>query len=131
MKKIVINSEYDVQKVVENKDTAIFMGSGTEEVFATPAMVALMENSAMKCLEPFLDSNETSVGTLINISHISATPCSMKVHAVSRIVAAEGRKVDFAIEAFDEAGKIGEGTHSRFIVEKEKFVSKTKSKLNV
>ena len=115
---------------VEDKDTAMQVGSGTLAVFATPRMIALMEECAYKCIAGELDSGSTSVGTLMNVSHLAATPVGMQVTAVAEVTAVEGRRVSFKVTAFDEAGLIGEGVHDRFIVFEEKFMAKTYSKLD-
>ena len=116
-----------IGKVLEN-NTAAAMRSGSLAVFATPAMVALMEEAAAGLLTENLPEGETSVGIMMNISHIAATPVGMKVRAVAEITAVEGRKVSFKVEAFDEVEKIGEGTHERFIVKSEKFLAKANGK---
>ena len=130
MKQVVIPTVNRVDSIVTKDKLASSIGSGIADVFATPMMVALMENSALKCVEQFLDVGETSVGTEISTTHISATPFGMVVYAISTIVKVDGRKVDFEIEAFDTCGKIGEAKHSRFVVNSEKFVAKANSKLN-
>ena len=114
---------------VNESNTALTMGSGDLRVFATPCMVALMEKSAAGSIAPLLDEGQSSVGTKVEITHDAATPVGMKVWAESEVVAVEGRKVTFKVEAFDEAGKIGGGTHERFIIAAEKFVSKVYDKL--
>ena len=115
--------------MVSEENTALAAGSGDLKVFATPHMVALMENAAANSIKPFLDEGQSSVGTLINVTHEAATPVGMKVWAESEVVAVDGRKVTFKVEAFDEKGRIGAGTHERFIVSSEKFVKKVYDKL--
>jgi predicted thioesterase len=131
MKEIKINTQNKLEMIVTEDQLASKVGSGAADVFATPMMVALMENSAMQCLADFLDEGETSVGIEISVSHTSATPLGMNVYAISTITAVDGRKVDFDIEAFDECGKIGTAKHSRFVVNFEKFMQKTNAKLKV
>ncbi len=131
MQQVQIQATNKTEATVTEQHLASFVGSGLAEVYATPMMVALMENSAMNCLAQFLDEGETSVGTEISVSHISATPLGMKVYAISAITAVDGRKVDFEIEAFDECGKIGTAKHTRFVVNSEKFIQKANSKFNV
>ena len=97
--------------------TAKAMGSGTMDVFATPAMIALMENTAFE-----------SVASELDIKHVSATPVGMKVTCESELVKVDGRALTFSVKAFDEAGLIGEGTHERFIVFEEKFQKKADDK---
>ncbi len=117
------------ETVVSESNTAITMGSGDLSVFATPGMIALMEKAAAGSIAPLLDEGQSSVGTKVEITHDAATPLGMRVWAESEVIAVEGRKVTFKVEAFDEAGKIGGGTHERFVIAAEKFVSKVYDKL--
>lgn len=114
--------------VVETKDTARAYGSGALEVFATPAMIALMEKAALTSVQNFLDEGDFTVGTSINVKHLSATAISKKVYAESELIEIDRKRLLFSIKAFDDAGMIGEGTHERFIVNGEKFKSKTGAK---
>ena len=127
---IEVGMTYKTTIKVEEKDTAKEVGSGTLLVLATPKMIALMEESAYKAIAKELEEGTSSVGTLMNVKHISATPVGMEVYATATVTNVDGRKVEFLVEAFDECGKIGEGTHERFIVFENKFVEKTYSKLN-
>ena len=104
------------------------MRSGSLPVFATPAMVALMEEAACACIAPFLAEGETSVGTALQIRHTAATPSGMNVYAEARLTAVDGRKLAFDVRAWDDAGEIGCGTHERVIVTSEKFLAKTQAK---
>ncbi len=106
---------------VQEKDTALAHGSGTVEVFATPAMVALMENAAQSSVQPHLPEGYTTVGTEISVKHIKATPLHQQVKAHSELIRTEGKKLSFNIEAHDEQGNIGFGTHTRYIVEMKIF----------
>ncbi len=115
---------------VDSFNTAKSMGSGSLEVFATPSMVALMEKAAVNAVAEFLSDNETTVGTLINTEHISATPVNMTVTAEAEVTEVNGREIVFSVTARDEAGIIGRGTHKRFIVNAEKFMKKTNAKSN-
>ena len=130
MKEIKIGTELTKGATVDKLNTAAYIGSGILDVYATPMMIALMEKASSECLMQFLDEEETSVGTSVSITHISATPIGMNVTATAKIIAVNGREVEFTIEASDEKGKIGEGTHKRFIVFSEKFQAKANSKLN-
>ena len=112
--------------LVTKATTAAAMRSGSLPVFATPAMIALMEEAA--CIAPFLKEGETTVGTSLNISHTSATPVGMHVYAEARLTAVEGRKLSFQVRAWDDAGEVGAGTHERFLVKEEKFVAKAQAK---
>lgn len=109
--------------------TAISVGSGDLEVYATPAMIALMEGTASESVKAELEEGQGSVGTSIAIKHFAATPIGMRVRCESELVDIDGRRLVFKIETFDEKDKIGEGTHERFIISNDKFQTKTNSKL--
>ena len=109
--------------------TAISLGSGDLEVYATPAMIALMEETASESVKPRLEVGQGSVGTCIAIKHLAATPIGMRVRCESELVEVDGRRLVFNITAYDEKDKIGEGTHERFIISNDKFQSKVNSKL--
>ena len=108
---------------VQARDTAIAYGSGLVEVFATPAMIALMENTAHTSLSSFLSQEQLTVGTEVNIKHIKATGLGKKVWAESELLETDGKRLVFRVEAFDEDGKIGFGNHTRYIVDREKFMA--------
>ncbi len=110
--------------VVGLSNCAATMGSGDLEVFATPAMVALMENAAMNAVAPALPQGSTTVGAEMNTTHIKPSPIGARVQATATLTAVEGRKLTFAVEAADEGGIIGKGTHVRFVVERERFMAK-------
>ena len=124
-----IGKSYTVKIKVEEKDTAKAVGSGTLLVLATPKMIALMEEAAYKCVAEDIEAGTSSVGTLMNVKHLSATPVGMEVSATATVTEVDGRKIAFKVEAYDEAGLIGEGVHERFVVAEEKFLAKTYSKL--
>lgn len=109
-------------------NTAVTMGSGEVEVFATPALVALMEAAAVQCVRGHLGPGETSVGTRLEISHMAATPRDMAVRAEAVLHAVEGRRLIFQVAAFDEREKIGEGRHERVVVQRDRFVTKVQAK---
>lgn len=117
------------QALVEQEDTAKAVGSGDLLVYATPCMVALMEGAACESIAPFLAEGESSVGTMMNVSHTSATPVGMEVRAESVVTAAEGRKITFEIVAYDECGEIGRAVHERVIIQAERFLEKTYDKI--
>lgn len=112
--------------VVDNTNTAVALGSGDMEVFATPAMVALMENAAMNAAAPHLEAGQTTVGTEISTTHIKASALGATITATATLTAIEGRKLTFAVTARDGDNIIGEGTHTRFIVDRERFLAKVK-----
>ena len=126
---IEIGMKGEVQTVVEREDTAAEVGSGSLLVYATPCMVALMEGAACEAIAGELKETETTVGTELNIQHISATPVGLEVRAVATVTAVEGKVITFEVEAFDEAGPIGKGTHKRVLITAQRFLDKTYSKL--
>lgn len=106
--------------------TAQHLGSGDLPVLATPAMVALMENAAMQCVAPQLQTTETTVGSRIETTHLRPTPAGEDIRATATLTAIEGRKLTFHVEACDSKGVIGEGTHVRYIVDRRRFLEKMK-----
>lgn len=121
---IEVGLKYTSETVVETNITAKAVGSGDLDVFATPSMIALMESAAMNSVCNALAEGATTVGTKIEVSHIRATPLSVKVEATATLTEIDGRRLIFKIEARDDKGVIGEGNHERFIVDKERFMSK-------
>lgn len=115
--------------VVTQELTAKNMGSGVMDVFATPAMLALMEKTAFTSVAEYLNEGCGSVGTKVDIEHVASSPVGMKITCDSELIEVEGRKLVFKVEAYDEKGLIGKGTHERFIVENKKFQEKTDNKL--
>ena len=126
---IIIGMKGEASTLVEKEDTAQYVGSGSLLVYATPCLAALMEGAACAALEEALPQGQTSVGTALNLEHLSATPVGLDVRASAEVTAVEGRKITFAITAFDEAGEIGRATHTRVLVNSEKFLEKTYQKL--
>ena len=107
-------------------NTALTMGSGDMEVFATPAMVALMENAAMKAVAPHLPEGSTTVGAMMQTSHIKPSAPDETVTAEAELQEVDGRKLTFRVTAYDAEGTIGEGIHIRYIVDRERFLSRLK-----
>ncbi len=119
-----IGKTYTSTRVISEELLACNMGSGDLRVLATPAMMALMENAAMMCIADELPEGSSTVGGQIESTHLKPTGLGHTVTATARLTAVEGRKLQFHIEAHDEEGLIGEGTHLRFIVDRQRFMSK-------
>lgn len=117
------------EAVVTPENTARAAGSGLVPVFATPWMVALMENAAVQAVQEALAPGEGTVGTRLDVTHDAATPIGMKVWAEAEVTAVDGRKLTFAVSAWDEAGKIGGGIHERAIIWTDKFLARAQAKL--
>ena len=126
---VTIGMKGTASTTVERADTAYEVGSGSLLVYATPCMVALMEGAACEAIASAMDEDKTSVGTELNISHLSATPVGLEVWAEAEVTEVDGNVITFHITAYDEKGKIGEGTHKRFIVTTQRFLDKTYAKL--
>ncbi len=121
---IEVGLKHSTVMTVTEGNTADYIGSGDMAVLATPAMVALMENAAMLAVALKLDEGETTVGSMINTSHLKPSKVGATILATAELVAVEGRKLTFAVKAFDGETLIGEGEHIRFVVNREKFLSK-------
>ena len=126
---ITVGMKAEVSTLVEREDTAREVGSGSLLVYATPCMVALMEGAACEAIEQALDEGKTTVGTMLNIQHLSATPVGLEVRATAEVTSVEGKVITFTVEAYDEAGQIGKATHKRVLVNPQKFLEKTYNKL--
>ncbi len=114
--------------VVDEKNTAIEVGSGSVPVFATPMLVALMEKAAINALKEVISEEQTTVGTKVDIAHTAATPTGMTVTARAELSEVDGRRLVFNVSAVDEGGPIGQGAHERFIVDVAKFMAKVEQK---
>ena len=126
---ITVGMKGIAQTVVEREDTAQEVGSGSLLVYAPPCMVALMEGAACEAIAQALAEGQTTVGTALNIEHISATPVGLEVRAEATVTSVDGKVISFEVHAFDEAGEIGRGSHTRVVVNSQKFLDKTYSKL--
>ena len=126
---ITIGMKGEVSTLVEREDTAAQVGSGNLLVYATPCMAALMEGAACEAIAQALPEGQTTVGTLLSIEHLSATPVGLEVRAEAEVTAVEGKRITFSLRAFDEAGEIGRAVHERFIIKTERFLEKCYDKL--
>ncbi len=122
-----ITGEKSVAVKIEN--TALAMGSGTLRVFATPAMIALIEGCCAESVEDMLPQGITTVGTKVEVEHLAASPLGASILCKSKLTAYYGRRLDFEVEVFDNAGLIGKGTHTRFTVDAQRFIDKAYSKV--
>ena len=112
----------EIQMTVEESDTARHSGGDSlPPVFATPRLISFMERTAHESIVPFLGENQTSVGTLVNIRHLGATPVGMQVRFRAELLEVDRRRLRFKVEAWDEVEKVGEGEHERFIIDKDRF----------
>jgi predicted thioesterase len=118
----------EVSTTVSEAQTAAAIGSGLVPVFATPAMVALLETAAVRALEGHLDAGDTTVGTWLDVAHMAATPIGEHVRAEAELEAIDGRKLTFALRAFDEHEQIGRGRHHRMIVSEGRFMAGVRAK---
>ena len=119
-KEVIVTKELSAQNV----------GSGLLPVYATPSMIALLENTAFESVAQYLEEGCGTVGTSLNVKHVAATPIGMKVTCETELVKVDGRALTFEVKAYDACGLIGEGIHERFIITEEKFLAKTNDKLS-
>lgn len=118
------------EDTVTEQNTAAAMGSGGLAVYATPRMTAMMEYTAWKSAEPYLEEGQGTVGTHLDIAHLAASPVGSHITYESELVEVDRRKLVFRVAAYDEAGRIGEGIHERFIIDNTRFMEKTQAKLS-
>ncbi|HLZ56529.1 MAG TPA: thioesterase family protein [Ktedonosporobacter sp.] len=114
----------EASTIVVHENTAAAVGAGGVEVFGTPMMIALIENAAWRAVADALDEGYVTVGIVVNVRHLAATPLGQKVRARAELLEVDGRRLVFKVEAYDEHQKIGEGQHERFIVNLERFLSR-------
>ena len=129
---ILIGTKCQLEQTVTQELTAAAVGSGALPVFGTPFMAAMMENAALTALQSFLEEGQGSVGTRLDIRHDAPTPIGMRVWAEAEItgVSENGKMVEFKVSAWDEKGPIGSGTHTRAIINTQRFLDKCNGKLN-
>lgn len=120
----LLNISHSEEMTVHHKDTAAVYGSGALEVFATPAMIALMEKTCLKSVKDKIGESNTTVGTKVCISHLKASPVGNVVRCDSTLIEVDRRRLVFNVKCYDGETLVGEGTHERFIVDSEKFMSK-------
>lgn len=118
----------EVKRKVTPDITASHLGSGNVEVLATPAMIALMEQAAVRAVDPLLPEGQKTVGVAVEVKHLAPTPVGMEVRATAELIQVDGRKLLFKVEAHDEREKVGEGLHRRVIIDIERFASRIKEK---
>ncbi len=119
-----IGKKFRIEKVVSVTDTAAYYGSGLLEVFATPSMIALMEQCAHQLAKSFLPDHQDTVGIEVHVQHKKASPVGAKVFAESELIKIDGKVLTFNVTAFDEHDQIGIGTHIRYIINPAKFMNK-------
>jgi len=119
---------FEMEKVTLPEDSAARYDSGLVDVFSTPAMIALMEGTCYRCVMSFLPLGFSTVGTLVNVQHLKATPISMNVKCRAVLESVEGKRLVFDVKAWDEKGLIGEGKHSRYIIDEQQFIKKNSLK---
>ena len=116
------------QTTVTEANTALALGSGQVPVYATPALVALLEEAAVNALKPLLEAGKTSVGTRVDVSHLAATPIGMIVRAQATLSKVDGRRLVFDVVAHDEVERIAEGLHERVVVDEQRFLARVQEK---
>lgn len=126
-----IGERHEVKITVTKELTAASMKSGALEVFSTPYMVALMEQAASELCDKYTPDGISTVGIALNIQHMAATSVGKEVRAVATLTAFDGRRASFDVEAYDNAGLIGKGTHERFTVKVDKFIEKVQERANI
>ena len=125
---ITIGLKGHLERIVTEEVTAARIGSGLVKVFATPMMIALIEQTCYESVSPFLEEGQGTVGTLVNVTHSAATPVGMRVWCDSQLIEVDRRRLVFEVKAYDECGLIGDGRHERFIIDSAKFQAKIDAK---
>lgn len=124
---LVIGLSHEEKMVVTHRDTAAVYGSGALEVFATPAMIALMEKTSLMSVSHKLSGDDTTVGTSVKINHLKASPVGAAIRCIAKLIEIDRRRLVFEVKCFNGETLIGEGTHERFIVNGKKFMDKLSS----
>lgn len=128
MAEITVGTFGELEATVTKELTARHLGSGGVDVFSTPSMIALMEGAAVRAIDPLLPEGSASVGSVVNVRHLAATPLGHRVKARAEVTAVEGRQVTFKVEAHDEKELVGEGTHVRFVIDVARFLKRIEAK---
>jgi fluoroacetyl-CoA thioesterase len=128
MAQIPIGTKLEQKVLVDNQVAISFLGPEGARVLATPAMIGLMERTCRDAVLPFLDPGHDTVGTHVNVYHLAATPMGMVVTFIAEVTGVDKRRVQFKVEAWDERGKAGEGTHERAIINVARFTARMQSK---
>jgi predicted thioesterase len=129
LSKLVPGLEGHAEIVVGEQHTAPRIGSGRVRVLATPVMINLMEAAALDAVENLIPAGHQSLGTRLDVRHIAATPVGMRVRATAKLLAVDGRTLEFRVEAHDEKDLIGDGVHTRLVVNVERFDQRVQAKL--
>lgn len=119
----------EAKLIVDDGNTAIAHGSGTVPVLATPALIALLESAAQNSVAPYLEEGMTTVGTMVKVKHLAATPVGLSVTAFSRLTEVDGRRLSFEVEARDDVEVVATGVHERFIIQVDKFMKRAQNKV--
>ena len=122
--KLELGMTGEATTTVVQENTAAAVGAGGVEVFGTPMMIALMENAAWRAVAADLDEGDVTLGVLVNVQHLGATPLGQQVRATAELAEIDGRRLVFKVEAYDEQKKIGAGIHERFVVNLERFLKR-------
>ena len=128
MKPVPVGAKGKFEQAVETRHLASELDSSLASVLSTPTMVAMMEQAAINAIKPFLDTGESSVGMTIEVSHTAATPPGHRARAEAEVTAVEGRRLEFAVRAFDDVEQIGSGSHRRAVIDAAKFNDRLKTK---
>src|ERR1700676_4035315 len=128
MKTVAVGAKGKFEQVVERRHLASELDSSLASVLSTPTMIAMMEQAAINAIKPFLDAGESSVGMSIEVSHTAATPPGHRARAEAEVTKVEGRRLEFAVRAFDDVEQIGSGTHRLAVIDAAKFNDRLKPK---
>jgi predicted thioesterase len=128
MANIPIGTKHEEKVLVTSEIAINFLGAEGARVLGTPHMIGKMEMTSRNAVLPYLEPGHDTVGTLVNVAHLAATPMGMSVTFRAEVISVDDRRINFKVEAFDEKEKIGEGTHQRFIINVPKFAARVRAK---